>query len=759
MTLAAGTRLGLYEVIAPIGKGGMGEVYRARDTKLEREVALKVLPTEMAASPERLARFQREAKALAALDHPSIVTVYSVEEADGVHFLTMQLVEGESLDRVVPDGGMSMESLLTLANALADALVAAHEKGIVHRDLKPANVMRMKDGRIKVLDFGLAKVAAPEDGAPNDSELSTAMKTSEGVVMGTVPYMSPEQVSGQAVDHRTDIFSLGVILYETATGRRPFAGPSAVELGSAILRDAPPPLTSLRPELPEGLIRVVNRCLEKDPAARFPSTRDVHHELSKVSAGGRSSGASTVDGDEKSIVVLPFENLSPDPDNEYFSDGLTDEIITDLSKIARLRVIARSSSMVLKGQDHKAVAARLGVRYVLEGSVRKAGNAVRVTAQLIDPDTSRHLWAEKYSGKLEDIFEIQEQISRQIVEALTMTLSPEEDRKLGERAIDNFEAYECYHRARQEVYKFTAEGLDRARELIETAIGIVGDNELLYASLGAVHWQYVNAAIKPDDGHIARAEELARKVFTLNPDSASGWALMGMVHQNQGRPQDALRHFKKALALDPNEFYAHLEISRLYECVGATHEAYAAYSEVLKRDPLSVINYCVLIFTAMTSGDQERAQQEGLRMLAGVPHFPMLRWLVAMSFVHGGKRDEALRILQAAPEPTPSISSQACRFVRLALEGHVDEAEACFDPDLLSRARNVEFWCMWVSECYALIGRQDPAMDWIEAAFQKGLWNYPYVARHSTTLRTLDGDPRFVDLLGRMKTAWEGFVP
>ncbi len=264
----------------------MGEVYRATDTKLGREVALKVLPAEMATSPELLERFRREARALAALDHPNIVTVYSVEEAEGVHFLTMQLVEGDSLDRLVPEGGMPIEQLLTLATALANALVAAHEKGVVHRDLKPGNVMVTKDGGVKVLDFGLAKVAAPEEGGQNESELSTAMRTGEGVVMGTVPYMSPEQLSGRAVDHRTDIFSLGVILYEMATGRRPFAGGSAVELGSAILRDTPPPLTSLRPGLPEGLMRVVNRCLEKDLAARFSSMRDVHGELSVVADGG-----------------------------------------------------------------------------------------------------------------------------------------------------------------------------------------------------------------------------------------------------------------------------------------------------------------------------------------------------------------------------------------------------------------------------------------------------------------------------------------
>jgi serine/threonine protein kinase len=256
-----GETLAHYRITAAIGAGGMGEVYRATDTKLGREVALKVLPAEMASHPERLERFQREAKALAALDHPGIVTVYSVEEAGGVHFLTMQLVEGQSLDRVVPEGGLTSSQVLEIATALAEALAAAHDKGIVHRDLKPANVMVTADGRVKVLDFGLAKITASEPVGSSDSQLPTDLRTREGVVMGTVPYMSPEQVSGLAVDHRTDIFSLGILLYEMATGRRPFQGRSSAELASAILRDAPPALEESRSDLPDGLRRIISRCL------------------------------------------------------------------------------------------------------------------------------------------------------------------------------------------------------------------------------------------------------------------------------------------------------------------------------------------------------------------------------------------------------------------------------------------------------------------------------------------------------------------
>jgi predicted ATPase len=299
-----GQTLAHYRITAAIGAGGMGEVYRATDTKLGRDVALKVLPAEMASSPERLERFQREAKALAALDHPGIVTVYSVEEADGVHFLTMQLVEGQPLDKLIPEGGMPIERLVSIATALAEALAAAHDKGIVHRDLKPGNVMVTGEGRVKVLDFGLAKLAAESEGGPSDSQLETAMKTREGVVMGTVPYMSPEQLSGRPVDHRTDIFSLGVILYEMASGRRPFEGRSSAELASAILRDAPRPLGELRADLPAALAGIAQRCLAKDTGERPQSAREVRDLLSALSSG-RSPVAATMAREERPLGNLP----------------------------------------------------------------------------------------------------------------------------------------------------------------------------------------------------------------------------------------------------------------------------------------------------------------------------------------------------------------------------------------------------------------------------------------------------------------------
>src|SRR6202140_3575075 len=383
MALAPSTKLGPYEIQTSLGAGGMGEVYRATDAKLGRDVALKVLPAEMAQDPERLARFGREAKALAQLDHPNIVTIYSVEECDGGHFLTMELVEGQSLDRLISASGLPVERIVEIAGALADALAAAHEKGIVHRDLKPTNVMVTSEGRVKVLDFGLAKDVRGSN--LDDATLTSASHTQMGVVMGTPAYMSPEQTSGRPLDHRTDIFSLGVVLHEMATGQRPFDGTSSAELVSAILRDTPPSVTHLRPDLPSDLARIIRRCLEKDPRHRLQTARDVSNEfrdlaqvasrptLVPVSASrGVAAAASGATRTEEGfwVAVLPFKYAGSNADLTALADGLTEDIVTGLSRFSYLRVISHGSALrYARGAvDVRSAGKELGARYVMEGS-------------------------------------------------------------------------------------------------------------------------------------------------------------------------------------------------------------------------------------------------------------------------------------------------------------------------------------------------------------------------------------------------------
>src|SRR5262245_38386591 len=378
-----GRTLNHFKILDRLGKGGMAEVYVAEDLKLKRKVALKVLPEEMARDSARLERFQREAETIAALNHPNIVTIFSVEESDGIHFLTMELVEGETLNQLIPPDGMDLKSFLRIAAPVAEALSAAHEKGIIHRDLKPSNIMITPEGRTKILDFGLAKLLR-DDSDPNASHLETHIETEEGIILGTFPYMSPEQIQGKRLDHRTDIFSLGIIFYEMLTGLRPFRGDTSAELISSILRDTPNPLSELKADLPEHLERIIRRCLMKDPKDRYQTSRDVYNELQDLTGiSGPSSrprtAATITSTGEMWIAVLPFQIPAATPDMEDFADGLHQDITAALSQFSYLSVIARNSTLRFKDQsgDVRTIGNQLGARYVLQGGIRKAGSLMR----------------------------------------------------------------------------------------------------------------------------------------------------------------------------------------------------------------------------------------------------------------------------------------------------------------------------------------------------------------------------------------------
>jgi serine/threonine-protein kinase len=469
-----GRTLAHYRVGAPIGAGGMGQVYRAADTKLGRDVALKVLPEEMASSAEMLERFQREARAVAALNHPNIVTIYSVEASDGIHFLTMELVEGQSLDRLIPSGGLAVDRITGIAAALSSALAAAHDKGIIHRDLKPANIMVTPDGVVKVLDFGLAKIQGPSADEVGETARATAMQTGAGVVMGTRPYMSPEQVQGRPVDHRTDIFSLGVVLYEMTTGRRPFQGHSSAELFASILRDTVPPVTDVRTDLPAELVRVIRRCLEKDPRHRIQTARDVGNELrdgARPASGAPIEGikpdASSSSGETRVdegfwIAVLPFKHAGADGDLAGLADGLSEEILTGLSRFSYLRVIAHHSTS-------------RSARYVMEGSLRRAGSALRVAVQLVDTATGTHLWAETYDRTFvpEAIFALQDELVPRIVSTVADmhgVLPRSMSEAVRSKPVEALSPYEAVLRSFGYFERITPDELAAARAGLELAV-------------------------------------------------------------------------------------------------------------------------------------------------------------------------------------------------------------------------------------------------------------------------------------------------
>jgi serine/threonine protein kinase len=752
-----GTRLGHYDIVGALGKGGMGEVWRARDTNLGREVAIKTLPAEFSDRADYLARFRREAQAASSLSHPNICVVHDLGTHDGQPFIVMELLAGESLRTRLTRGPMPADQAIDVMMQLADGLSAAHTRGILHRDIKPANIFVTDHGSAKLLDFGLARI----DSALAASAL-TMDATRVGTVMGTVAYMSPEQARGEGLDARSDLFSLGVVFYEMLTGKPAFVGNTTAIIFDRLLNAMPARARSFRPELPHQFDPLLESLLQKDRETRCSSAVELRTLLEKVRSGSgeRSAPASGASDERKSIAVLPFNIRSSDPDTDYFSDGLTDEIITDLSQIRTLRVISQNSSAYFKesGKDPRTIAGELNVRYLLEGTVRKAGRSVRVTARLVDALNDDHLWAEKYSGQLEDIFEIQEQISRKIVDALKMQLSPEEDRKLGVRRIQNVEALAAYHRAYRETYRFTREGLDRARALIERALALEGDNEQLFAIMGLVYRQYYNAGFTSDTGHVDKAAGYASKVFALNPESAAGHQLLGLVQWSRGETVEAVRSYKRALALDPNSLVAMLELQRAHHCVGVLDDALATAERLMKVDPLAPMHYATTLFIYHLSGQFALLERRGQEVLEAFPEFKISRWTYSVGLIELGKRDKALLSLQNAPsEEEDSIAGRFCEFVRYALEGRTDQAVAQLGPEIREAVWQNEWWSWWASACYALVGDQSQAIDWLENAANRGFLNYPYLAQHSVIFRALDDDPRFQDLLKRIKQAREQF--
>ncbi|MBV9340717.1 MAG: protein kinase [Acidobacteria bacterium] len=571
MRLTSGSRLGSYEIQSPLGAGGMGEVYRATDTKLGRNVALKVLPGDMAQNVERLGRFRREAKVLAQLDHPNIVTIYSVEESDGVHFLTMQLVEGLPLDRLICESGLPVEQIIEIAGALADALAAAHEKGIVHRDLKPANVMITNEGRVKVLDFGLAKdIRGPHLG---DATMTSDSRTQVGVVMGTPAYMSPEQTSGRPLDHRTDIFSLGVMLHEMSTGKRPFEGTSSAELVSAILRDTPPPVTDLRFDLPSDLARVIRRCLEKDPRHRMQTALDVSNEfrdmaraITRPATVSAPTAPSTVAADSGAaradegfwVAVLPFKYSGVNADLAALAEGLTDDTITGLSRFSYLRVIARSSSSRYadRSVDVRNAGKELGARYVMEGTLRQAGTKIRIAVQLVDALSGSHLWAENYERTFtpESVFELQDEVVPRIVSTvadMNGVLPQSMSQVLRSRSPEQLSPYEAVLRSFAYTYSATPEELTAARSALEEAVRKTPAYSDAWAMLSFLCGQDYVHGYELQANALEIATSAARRAVSLGPSNHLAYFSLGQALWCQ-KDYDSFRDaVERAVTLNP----------------------------------------------------------------------------------------------------------------------------------------------------------------------------------------------------------------
>jgi serine/threonine protein kinase len=551
----------------------MGEVYRANDLKLGRDVALKILPPDVAGDPERLARFQREARAVAALNHPNVVTLYSEEESGGVHFLTMELIEGQPLNRLIPANGLPVERIVEIAGALAAALAAAHEKGIIHRDLKPANVMVTAEGQVKVLDFGLAKDLGAE--TSGGATQTSAGLTQAGIVMGTPAYMSPEQVSGRALDHLTDIFSLGVILHEMATGRRPFEGTSSAELASSILRDTPPLVTDVRADLPGDLARVIRRCLEKDPRHRVQTARDVCNEfrdMARIASHSTPTPASPMratlvpdSGAARAaegfwVAVLPFRATSGDADLDALADGLSEDISSGLSRFPYLQVIAHNSAMAYKGRstDIRTVGRELGARYVLEGSIRKRGRAIRVSAQLMDALSGTQLWVEAYDREISDAgaFQIQDDLTDHIVTSVAdgygvlvrSMAAPTRDRNVEELSASELvlRHYSFMQQVNPQEHAVLRAGFERALERQP-------NHAIAWACLSNLYQLEYFDRFNPLDKPLERAREAAWRAVKIDPACQTGWKELAAVHFFS-RDFTAFRETaERAMSLNPRD--------------------------------------------------------------------------------------------------------------------------------------------------------------------------------------------------------------
>jgi TolB-like protein/tetratricopeptide (TPR) repeat protein/predicted Ser/Thr protein kinase len=565
-----GRRLGHYQITAAIGAGGMGEVYRAADTKLGRDVALKVLLAPMARDPEFLARFKREARAVAALNDPHIVTIYSVEEAEGIHFLTMELVEGPSLKTLIAESGLAVERIVEIGAALAEALAAAHEKGIVHRDLKPANIMVTADGRVKVLDFGLAKDSFMANSA--GATATSADYTKVGMVMGTPAYMSPEQVAGRAIDHRTDIFSLGIVLYEMTSGRRPFLGSSPAALASAIQCDAPPPLSELRGDLPEELELLIHHCLEKSAGERFSSARELCGALREVPRGSSSSrrpagavsrAAPADSGAARAeegfwTAVLPFKYSGASAEVTALAEGLTEEIVIGLSRFSYLRVIALSSTKRYAHEevDVRRVGKELGARYVMEGSLRQSGSKLRIAVQLVDTNSGAHLWAETYdcTFNVEDVFALQDDVVPKIVSTVADTygiLPHTMSEILRDRPPEQLTPYEAVLRSFAHFPRLAGAEHAAARSGLERAVQQAPGYADAWAMLSMVvreeHTHGFN--VLPDT--LGRAMAAARRAVEIAPSNHLAYHALASAQFFRREVQAFRISAERAIALNP----------------------------------------------------------------------------------------------------------------------------------------------------------------------------------------------------------------
>jgi serine/threonine protein kinase/lipoprotein NlpI len=734
---------GRYRVERELGQGGMATVYLAHDLRHDREVAVKVLRPELAAALGG-ERFLQEIRTTARLQHPHILPLFDSGEADGFLYYVMPYVEGESLRaRLDRERQLPVEDVVALTRQVASALDYAHQQGIIHRDIKPGNILLNHDEAV-VADFGIALAVRAAGGQ---------RLTETGLSLGTPQYMSPEQAGAdRQLDARSDLYSLGAVVYEMLCGEPPHTGPTTPAIIAKLYSQAPTPPRVTRAGLPEPVDAAVLRALAKVPADRFGSAAEF---VAAMTAPARAASSL-----EQSLVVLPLANVSPDADTEYFADGLTEELIADLSKVRALRVISRSSSMRLRGTSSspRELGAALGVRYVMEGSVRRAGDQLRVVVQLLDASTEEHVWSEKYTGVVQDVFEMQERLSRSIVDALRVSLTGEESRRLAERPFPTLAVFDCYLRARRGIMSFSAAGFQEALSHLERGLSALGENVLLLKGMGLVRFQQLNAGVTDDRGLIREIEEYAERITRLEPDSPHAPVLRGLARILDGKFRAALRDLRRAHQSDPGDTDTMLWLGVGYLSTGQTSAARDLFERLAAIDPLTPLNHLLVGYAAFFDGRFSDAVQPVRRALAMDDDAPVLLWCAVRILAAAGELPEAeaavARLRRAHPD---SLFARAATAFGHAMCGRDGDAIREITPAVEDWALHDGEWAQFLADAYALAGRRDEALAWLGRAVAAEFINHRFLAVHDPFLAELRADPEFQAVIATARDEWTAF--
>jgi serine/threonine-protein kinase len=719
----------------------MATVYLAQDLKHGRQVAIKVLKPELAAVLGA-ERFLQEIRTTAQLQHPHILPLFDSGKADGFLYYVMPFVEGETLrDKLAREKQLAVDDALAMVRAVAAALDFAHKRGVIHRDIKPENIL-LQDGVPLVADFGIA-VAVTTAGGDR--------LTQTGLSLGTPAYMSPEQAVGEReLDARSDVYALGCLTYELLAGDPPFVASNAAAVIARHVTDVAPPITTVRRNLSSGIASAVAKALNKAPADRPPSAGAFAALLDSKSPG---------EAEPVALVVLPFVNRSPDPDNEFFSDGLTEEIIADLSRIGALRVISRNSAMALKGtaKDTTTIARELGVSHLVTGSVRRAGNALRVTAELVDARSDAPLWSEKFSGTAEDVFAIQEDIALKIVAALKMTLTPREKRQVAERPIDNPVAYDCYLRARQEMYGWTPDAAGRAERLVDEAIGMVGEVPLLLATKAQLYWNRVNLNLAPAGEVLPKATNFANRALAGDPDLALAIFVRGLIAGNWGKPEEALPDLYRAYDLWPGDINILCELCRFSNSSGLQRHQPLA-ERTLLLDPLHFLPPMVMNVFNWVNGRFADCVPHARRAVTLSSRHSMVPLLVSMQIAAAGLKEEGAELLsELTTDMRDTPLGLMAVHLRAGLRGDRAGVLAATTPAFEATLGN-EFTSFHAAESFALVGLVDEAVRFARLAVTRGFINYPFLAEHAPFFDEVRRADDYKRLLDEVRPRWEAVV-